>query len=199
MLELVGHMMLISIHFRFRKYFVRFLLFLPRLFFGKDCFREADRSPGNHSLPPSNRNSLRRSSMRRRDSSRTTLSKRVSISILRSFFFGDFFTSFLKNSQILPYGHKGSTGILRLLIGALIGLIKRYWSVCTNQTHCANRSKRTTDYAIFQISDLFFFIWKTYNIYWENVIYEILIFSVNYWECRLQTRYYQRKIPYRVV
>ena len=75
-----GHMMLISIHhFRFRKYFVRFLLFLPRLFFGKDCFREADRSPGNHSLPPSNRNSLRRSSMRRRDSSRTTLSKRVSI------------------------------------------------------------------------------------------------------------------------
>ena len=83
-----GHMMLISIHFRFRKYFVRFLLFLPRLFFGKDCFREADRSPGNHSLPPSNRNSLRRSSMRRRDSSRTTLSKRVSkqASILRSFF-----------------------------------------------------------------------------------------------------------------
>ena len=90
-----GHMMPISIHyFRFRKYFVRFLLFLPRLFFGKDCFREADRSPGNHSLPPSNRNSLRRSSMRRRDSSRTTLSKRVSKQHFEIFFFGDFFTSF---------------------------------------------------------------------------------------------------------
>ena len=78
MLESWTHDANFNSYFRFRKYFVRFLLFLPRLFFGKDCFREADRSPGNHSLPPSNRNSLRRSSMRRRDSSRTTLSKRVS-------------------------------------------------------------------------------------------------------------------------
>ena len=169
MLESWTHDANFNSYFRFRKYFVRFLLFLPRLFFGKDCFREADRSPGNHSLPPSNRNSLRRSSMRRRDSSRTTLSKRVSISILRSFF-GDFFISFLKNSQILPYGHKGSTGILRLLIGALIGLIKRYWSVCTNQTHCANRSKRTTDYAIF--SDHWFVL-----LHLKDYVFQLLHFQ----------------------
>ena len=147
------------------------MLFLPRLFFGKDCFREADRSPGNHSLPPSNRNSLRRSSMRRRDSSRTTLSKRVSRQAFWDLFFGDFLTSFLKNSQILPYGHKGSTGILRLLIGALIGLIKRYWSVCTNQTHCANRSKRTTDYAIF--SDHWFVL-----LHLKGYVFQLLHFQI---------------------
>ena len=146
------------------------MLFLPRLFFGKDCFREADRSPGNHSLPPSNRNSLRRSSMRRRDSSRTTLSKRVSRQAFWDLFFGDFLTSFLKNSQILPYGHKGSTGILRLLIGPLIGLIKRYWSVCTNQTHCANRSKRTTDYAIF--SDHWFVL-----LHLKGYVFQLLHFQ----------------------